>query len=163
MALSLPVLIGALLTLAAIQGLEQRDACAGIRASVRTSPASFRRAAQPTFILVVKNASPKAVRLLDIRSGRRPDLADNYYKLVLEQNRQELKNVPRAISDPGPVAPTDFFVLPPAAHVEVPLHSSLDLTTLTAGRYSAHVRITLDPLAAAPKCSSAATSFTVTK
>jgi hypothetical protein len=163
MVLTLPVLIGALLTPPAVQSLEQRDPCAGVRASVRASPTSFRRGANPTFFLVVRNSSPKAVRLLDIRNGRRPDLAVNYYALVLERNRQELKNVPRVISDPGPIASADFFVLSPAAHFEVPLSTNLDLTALAAGRYSAYVRITLDPFAAAPKCSSSATSFTVTK
>jgi hypothetical protein len=102
-------------------------------------------------------------RLIYCPETARPDLADNYYELVLERNGQELQNVPPVISDPGPVAPADFFVLSPASHFEVPLSSPLDLTTLAAGRYSAHVRITLDPFAAAPRCSSTATSFTVTK
>ena len=163
MVLPLPVLIGALLTLPAVQGLDQPDACAGVRASVRASPTSFGRGVHPTFFLVVRNSSSKAVRLLDIQNGRRPDLAANYYELVIERNKRELKDAPRVISDPGPVAPGDFFVLSPAAHFEVPLRSAVDLTALAAGRYSAHVRITLDPFAAAPKCRSAATSFTVTR
>jgi hypothetical protein len=160
MALQLFMLVGWLVT-RPVQGGEQRDPCAGVRASVRASPTSLRKGGLATFVLVVRNGSPNGPRLVDIRNGRRPDLADNYYEIVLERNRQELKNVPRAISDPGPVAPADFFFLPPAAHFEVSLRSTRDLTALAAGRYSAYVRITLDPFAAATKCSSTATSFTV--
>jgi hypothetical protein len=102
--------------------------------------------------------------VFDIRNERRPDLAVTYYELVLERDRQEFKNVPRAISDPGPIAPEDFFLLPPAGQFEVPLRSTLELTALPAGRYSAYVRITREPIAAiAHRCSSASTSFTVTK
>jgi hypothetical protein len=119
---------------------------------------------RPTFILIVRNPSAKPVRLLDIRNGRRNDLADAYYELVFERNGRQFKNVPRVISDPGPIAPADFFLLPPSAHFEVPLSSTLELTALPAGRYSAYVRITLDPFATAlPKCSSAAAPFTVTR
>ena len=102
--------------------------------------------------------------MLDVRAGRRADLADNYYELVVEQNNRTLKNLIRPISDPGPIDTTDYFVLAPAGAVEIPLSTSTDLTTLPMGRYAAHVRITFDPLSASrPSCQSARTSFNVTK
>ena len=104
------------------------------------------------------------MRLLDVRDGRRPDLAHSYYEIMFEQNERALKDLPRAISDPGPVGASDFFVLAPGAIVEAPLTTSADLSVLPAGQYSARVRITLDPFSErVPKCRSARTSFTVSK
>jgi hypothetical protein len=99
-----------------------------------------------------------------IRNGRRPDLADNYYEIVLERNQRVVKDVPRAISDPGPMNAADFFAIGPGDKFQAPLSSSLDLSAAPAGEYSVHARIALDPLATPVlKCSSARTRFTVNK
>lgn len=164
MRLKSTVLIGALLMPAAAQRSKSVDPCASVEANLRVSPTTFRCGARPTLTVVVRNASPHPIRLLDIRNGRRPDLADNYYEVVLEQNQRVLKNVPHAISDPGPIAAADFFVVAPDGSFRARLSSSLDVSALSVGRYSAHVRITFDPLNARMlKCSSRGTSFTVTK
>jgi hypothetical protein len=113
--------------------------------------------------MVLKNVSQKPVRLIDVREGRRPDLAENYYEIIFEQNERALKDLPRAISDPGPVQSPDFFALSPGATIETTLSTTADLSALPAGSYSAYVRITFDPFAEQiPKCSSARTFFTVT-
>lgn len=138
-------------------------ACLGIEAALRVSPREVKAGGEPAFTLVLRNRSEKPVRLLDVRAGRRADLAQNYYELVLEQNGRTLKNLTRVISDPGPIDTADYFLLAPAAVVEIPLSTSADLSTLRIGRYAAHVRITLDhPLSASElSCQSARTSFGV--
>ena len=154
----------ALLTRAGTAQLAARPspACLGIEAVLRVSPAAMRVGGKPAFTLVLRNRSERPVRMLDVRAGRRADLAHTYYELVVEQNGRTLKNLLRAISDPGPIDTTDYFVLAPASAVEIPLSTSADLTTLPMGRYAAHVRITFDPLSASrPSCPSARTSFNV--
>jgi hypothetical protein len=136
--------------------------CLGIEAALRVSPTAVKAGGDAAFTLLLRNRSQKPVRLLDVRAGRRADLAQNYYELVLEQNGRTLKNLTRVISDPGPIDTTDYFFLAPAAAVEIPLSPSADLDTLRIGRYAAHVRITLDPLSpSVPTCQSTRTSFRV--
>lgn len=138
--------------------------CRDVEATLRIMPTTFRPGTQPRFTVVLKNVSGKPVRLVDVRAGRRSDLAHTYYEIIFEQNERELKDLPRAISDPGPVEATDFFVLLSGAIVEAQLTTPTDLSVLLGGQYSAHVRITLDPFSErVPKCRSARTSFTVTK
>jgi hypothetical protein len=138
--------------------------CRGVEATLRVTPASFRHGTKPTFVVVLKNASQKPVRLLDVRDGRRPDLAESYDEIVFEQNERALTDLPRAISDPGPVQGADFFALSPGATIETTLSTTADLSTVPAGSYSAYVRITFDPFGEQiPKCRSARTSFTVNK
>jgi hypothetical protein len=165
MALTSTVLIVVpLLTLAAVQKPKAVDPCAGLEATVRVSPTTFKHGARPALTVTVRNISSTSLRLLDIRNGRRPDLADTYYEIVVEQNRQVLKDLPRAISDPGPIETADFFVLAPGGSFEAPLSSSLDFGAVPAGQYSARARITLDPFATrGPRCSSGRTSFTVAR
>jgi hypothetical protein len=141
---------------------QQTPTCLGIETALRVSPTAVKAGSAAAFTLVLRNRSKKPVRLLDIRAGRRADLAQNYYELVLEQKGRPLKNRPRIIADPGPIDTTDYFVLAPADAVEIPLSTSADLSTLRVGRYAAHVRITLDPLSAsASSCQSPRTSFSV--
>src|SRR5687767_8429704 len=116
--------------------------CRGFAATLRVMPTTFQRGTQPRFAVVLKNLSEKPVRLLDVRDGRRPDLAQSYYEIIIEQNQRAVKDLPRAISDPGPVEAADFFALSPGAIVEAPLTTPLDLSALPGGRYSAHARIT---------------------
>lgn len=149
---------------ASVQVPKSPQICRGVEATLRVMPTTFRRGTRPSFAVVLKNVSEKPVRLLDVRDGRRPDLAHSYYEVIFEQNDRALKDLPRAISDPGPVEAADFFVLSPGAIVEAPLTTPADLSVLRGGQYSAQVRITLDPFSERiPKCLSARTSFTVSK
>jgi hypothetical protein len=157
-------LVFALFMLGQVQVPKSPQICRGVEATLRVMPSTFRRGTKPKFAVVLKNVSEKPVRLLDVREGRRPDLAHSYYEIIFEQNEQALKNLPRAISEPGPVEAADFFVLSLGAIVEAPLTTPADLSTLPGGPYSARVRITLDPFSGLiPKCLSARTSFTVSK
>jgi hypothetical protein len=163
MALKSTLLIVTLLTLAAVQRPKTVHPCAGLEATVQVSPPTFEHGSRPAVTILVRNTSRQPLRLLDIRNGNRPDLADNYYEIVLERNQRVIKDVPRAISDPGPINATDFFALAPGNKFEGPLSSSLDLSALPGGEYSIHADIAVDPLATPVlKCSSARTRFTVT-
>ena len=157
------MLVFALLTGAAnAQVPNSPQTCRSVEATLRVTPTSFRRGTQPTFSVILKNVSDKPIRLLDVRNGRRSDLAHSYYEIVFEQNDLTVNNLPRAISDPGPVASADFFVLSPGAIAEALLSTPADLSALPVGEYSAHVRITLDPFGdAIPSCLSARTPFRV--
>jgi hypothetical protein len=92
--------------------------CPGFQAVLRVSPATVKSGSELRFSLVLKNVSVKPVRLLDIRAGHRPDLADSYYEVQFERGRRAAA-LPHAISDPGPISATDFFTLSPGSEVEV--------------------------------------------
>jgi hypothetical protein len=140
------------------------QSCRDVEVTLRIVPTTFRQGIHQNFIVVLKNVSAKPVRLIDVRAGRRPDLAHSYYAVMFEKNERALKDLPRAISDPGPIGPADFFVLPPRAILEVPVTTPADLSGLRAGHYSAHVRVTLDLFSKrVSQCRSARTSFTVIK
>lgn len=156
--------IAAMVVAAAAQERKPLPACRDIDASIRVVPAALRTGTQPRFTLVLRNASKNPVRLVNIRDGRRQDLAHSYYEILFERNGRELKDVPRAISDPGPLDAADFFELAAGAAVETPLTTPADLTRLPVGHYSAYVRITVDPFdSKIPKCRSSRTAFTVGK
>jgi hypothetical protein len=138
--------------------------CKGIDARLLISPTAFNAGRQPAFTIVLKNASTEAVRLLDVRDGRRPDLAQTYYEILFEQDNQPLNNLRRVIADPGPVSSADFFMLRPGTAAKTELTTPVDLKTLPVGNYSARVRITFDPLGGrVPPCYSAKSTFKVTK
>ena len=138
------------------------QSCRGREARLRVTPTTLQRGTKPRFAVVLKNVSQKPIRLLDVRDGRRPDLAESYYEIIVEQNGRALRDLPRAISDPGPIQAADFFVLVPGASIETTISTTADLSAVPAGSYSAYVRITIDPFGGpAPKCRSARTSFNV--
>ncbi len=138
--------------------------CKGVDARLLISPTTINVGSQPAFTMVLKNASTEAVRLLDIRDGRRPDLAQTYYEILFEQNDQPLKNLRRVIADPGPVSSADFFMLPAGTAAKTELTTPVDLKMLAVGTYSARVRITFDPLGArVPPCYSSKSTFKVRK
>ena len=138
--------------------------CRAIDAALSVSPATVSVGTPPTFTIVLKNVSNESVRLLDLRDSRRTDLTQTYYALIFEQNGRELTNLRRVISDPGPIDSANFFLLPAGRSVKTALTTPVDLRTLPEGRYSAHVRITLNPLSAPiPPCRSTRVSFTVVK
>ncbi len=150
--------------LAAQVGLAKPPQCRAIDAALSVSPATVTVGTPPTFTIVLKNVSDTSVRLLDLRDGRRTDLTQTYYELVFEQNRRALTNLRRVFSDPGPIDASNFFMLPAGGSVKTGLTTPVDLRSLPEGRYSAHIRITLNPLTApVPPCRSGRVSFTVAK
>jgi hypothetical protein len=97
----------------------------------------------PTFRLTVKNTSERAEKVLDIR--RRPDLQDTYYELEVTKDGERV-NVPRAISDPGPINDEAFLSLAPGESVTFVLSRFAQaLERLPPGRYEASVRFWQDP------------------
>jgi hypothetical protein len=152
------------LTLAAQVAVAQPLRCGNIDASLSVSPATTSVGAPPTFTIVLKNVSDASVRLVDLRDSRRLDLTQTYYELVFDQDGRALTNLRRVISDPGPIDASNFFLLPAGSSVKAALTTPVDLRSLPKGRYSAYVRITLNPLnAAIPPCRSGRVSFTVVK
>ena len=150
--------------LAAQVALSQPQQCRGIDAALGVSPATVTVGTPPTFTIVLKNLSDASVRMLDLRDSRRVDLTQTYYELLFEQNGRALTNLRRVISDPGPIDASNFFLLPAGGSVKAALTTPVDLRSLPEGRYSAHVRITLNPLnAPIPPCRSGRVSFRVTK
>jgi hypothetical protein len=97
----------------------------------------------PTFRLTVKNASREPQKVLDIRERR--DLQDTYYDLEITTDGKPVK-LPRAISDPGPIANRDFLALPPQESITFVLKDfPVDLKELPPGSYQASVRFWQDP------------------
>ena len=148
--------------LAAQVRLAEPPQCRAIDAALSVSPATVTVGTPPTFTIILRNVSDASVRLLDLRDSRRADLTQTYYELVFEQDGRALTNLRRVISDPGPIAATNFFLLPAGSSVKAALTTPVDLHSLPEGRYSAHVRITLNPLTApVPPCRSTRVSFSV--
>jgi hypothetical protein len=148
--------------LAAQVGLAEPPQCRNIDASLSVSPATASIGTPPTFTIALKNVSNESVRLLDLRDSRRADLTQTYYELVFEQNGRALTNLRRVISDPGPIDASNFFLLPAGGSVKAALTTPIDLRSLPEGHYSAHIRITLNPLSApVPPCRSTRVSFSV--
>jgi hypothetical protein len=58
------------------------------------------------------------MRVLDVRQRRRSDLQDVYFELFILEERR-LVDLPRAISDPGPISKADYAVLQPCERMEV--------------------------------------------
>lgn len=65
------------------------------------------------------------MRVLDVRDGRRNDLQDVYVELFIVEGRQVVDSR-RFISDPGPIADTDYAVLKPGGRTvpTIELHES---------------------------------------
>jgi hypothetical protein len=116
----------------------------------------------PAFRLSVKNTSERAEKVLDIR--RRPDLQDTYYDLEVTKDGKPV-DLPRAVSDPGPINDEAFLSLPPGDSVTFVLNRFAQaLAQLPPGRYQACVRFWQDPYQGhETSYSSPPVSFTVRK
>ncbi len=95
---------------------------------------------RPHFTLQITNDTSAAERFIDVRRGRRTDLRDNLYRLfVAGKNGKEI-DLPQAISDPGPIDESDYFVLGPSKSAEIDLpNSPHQLQELPPGKYTAWV------------------------
>jgi hypothetical protein len=128
---------------------------------INTSPQT-EKGRRPEFTLLVRNTGRRDITFLDTRGGRRGDLSDSYYELVVLTAAGELPHVPRAISDPGPISKDDSFVLAPGASSELPVTSPLGLERLPVGKYRAHVVVTT-PSDGWARCTSRSAEFSVTE
>jgi hypothetical protein len=116
---------------------------------------------RPRFDVSIYNMSASPRRVLDLRDGRRPDLQTAYVDLVVSRNGAEL-SLPRMISDPGPISPTDFVELPVSSGIHIPdLPTDRDLSKLPIGALDAHIVFWRDPYDARSRCRSAPVAFTV--
>jgi hypothetical protein len=99
------------------------------------------RGAQPRFSIAV---SPTGAAQRVMRFGERTDLRHNYAQLIITQNGTRAE-VPRFISDPGPVTERDYALLNPGDNMTFD-HDGLpyDLRGLSPGIYSAVVRLRAD-------------------
>ena len=135
--------------------------CERLQARLRVANSDLPKGGQPDFTLTLRNVTESAVRLLDTRGGRRRDLGDSYYKLVVRTLKGREPNILTAISDPGPISDEDWFVLGAGQEVIVPVTTPLALDTLQKGGYRAHVVITLDPYVSGSRCRSDYAEFRV--
>src|SRR5688500_7369818 len=85
--------------------------CEAFQARLVPSNRSLSRGRKPDFHPSLRNTSTLEVKLVDTRDGRRPDLGDTYYQLVVLTAAGGEPDLPRDISDPGPLTEDDWFVL----------------------------------------------------
>jgi hypothetical protein len=100
----------------------------------------------PKFKLTVRNEGDAPERIIDLSGGRRADLQDTYYGLEVTQGGKAV-DLPRAISDPGPLGEKDFLNLKAGETVTFELtRFAAALGKLSPGKYRARVRFWQDPL-----------------
>ena len=134
--------------------------CRRIEVRLATEHDTVPRGHEPQFKLSVRNSSETTVRLLDTRKGRRRDLADNYYVLVVLNRKEQQPDIPVVISDPGPMSETDFFTLRPGEVAELPVSTPLELARLKRGSYRAFVIVSGEAYSG-PSCASTSVQFRV--
>jgi hypothetical protein len=106
---------------------------------------AVKRGAVPKFRLTIRNTGKQPKQVLDVRDGRRRDLQHTYYDLEVTDG-EKVVDLPRAISDPGPISDRDFVALKPGEAVTVHLSDFAPaLERLPPGRYKARVRFWQDP------------------
>jgi hypothetical protein len=115
------------------------EPCQATEVTVATSTPTIGAGTRPQFSVVVTNTSSRAIRVLDVRDGRRGDLLSTYFELFIVQDGR-LVDLPTVIEDPGPVSSADYFVLNPGERLNVPRLSYKRVTErLPAGDYAAFV------------------------
>ncbi len=112
----------------------------------------------PAFRLTIQNDGTVAEKVLKPRG----DLHDTYYDLQGTRDGKPV-NLPRAISDPGPVTEDDFVSLEPGKNVTFEFtRFATGLHYLAPGTYEARIRVWQDPfLSWASAVLSPAAEFTV--
>jgi hypothetical protein len=97
----------------------------------------------PKFLLTIRNDGKAPEKVVDIR--RRVDLQHTYYDLEVLQDGKVLE-LPRMISDPGPVSDEDWATLKPGQKITFQLvHFPTLLERLPPGKYIARVQFWQDP------------------
>ena len=154
--------IGAVLFIVSVAvSAETLKPCTQIESRVLVTPSVAKSGTSPRFALELANKGRDPVRLIDVRKGRRTDLADAYYELVVCRSDGAPIDGPRQISDPGPISETDFFLLAPGAKVSLPLRSLVNLDTLSPGTYVAYVSVWMDPYSVDSRCRSNEAKFRI--
>lgn len=153
--------VGVGLTFATLAAVETVPSCDRFEALFRVSKREVRRGTRPEFSLSVRNTSLTALRLLDTRGGRRRDLGDTYYSLVIRTRDSKEPDIPRAISDPGPIADEDFVTIAPGEGIDITVATPLALESLERGSYKAHVVVWVDPYSLGSRCRSDEVAFHV--
>lgn len=121
------------------------EACRAIDVRIATATPSLRAGSRPQFSLALTNRSSRSTRVLDVRNGRRNDLQDVYFELFVVQGVR-IVDLPTVISDPGPIADTDYAALKPGERMDVrPLSYKRMLERLPEGEYSAFVLFWQNP------------------
>ena len=115
---------------------------------------------EPAFSLTIENVGKATEKILKPRG----DLQDTYYDLEVTKDGKDL-NLPRAISDPGPVSSEDFLTLEPGKSVTFEFSRfAVAVHDLAPGKYQARIRFWQDPLKPHKTAMfSPATAFTVKK
>jgi hypothetical protein len=120
-----------------------------IRLSLEASGKTVKSGEVPKFKLTIRNEGDAPERIIDLSGGRRADLQDNYYDLEVTQGGKTV-DIPRAISDPGPIVEKDYLSLKPGEKVTFELtRFAAALGKLPAGTYQARVRFWQDPFQSA--------------
>jgi hypothetical protein len=137
--------------------------CTGISATLSATTPEVSRGHKPEFALTLSTTGARPMRVLDVRQGRRPDLQDSYFELVVLQRGRPVET-PVAISDPGPVSASDFFDLRPGERTTLQhLSYTRALNELRPGEYEAVVLIWRNPMKPTTRCRSKVARFTVKK
>jgi hypothetical protein len=108
--------------------------------SLETTSPTVKAGEVPKFKLTICNEGDCPERIIDLTSGCRPDLQDSIYDLEVTQGGKEV-DVPRIISDPGPIVENDFLELKPGEKVSFELTRFPSMFgMLPVGFYQARVR-----------------------
>ena len=134
-----------------------------IEATVATSTPRIRAGTRPQFSVSVTNTSSGSIRVLDVRDGRRNDLQDVYFELVIVKDGRVV-DLPTVISDPGPISSADYLVLNPGERLDVrQLTYKRVAERLAPGEYAALVLLWRNPEEApTSRCRSSEVRFVVT-
>jgi len=134
-----------------------------VEATVATSTPRIRAGTRPQFSVSVTNTSSSSIRVLDVRDGRRNDLQDVYFELVIVKDGRVV-DLPTVISDPGPISSADYLVLNPGEHLDVrQLSYKRVAERLAPGEYAAVVLLWRNPEEApTSRCRSSDVRFVVT-
>jgi hypothetical protein len=139
-------------------------ACRPVEVTLGVSTPNVKVGTRPGFYVSIANKGTRPVRVLDTRNGRRADLQDAYFELfVLRDGR--IVDVPILISDPGPIAATDYVALAPGERLELrSLSHKRVLERLPPGVYSAFILFWQDPqLPHTTRCRSSEQRFVVSE
>ena len=146
---------------AQVQSPTTIQACRAAEVAVATSTPVVRAGTRPEFSVVVANKSDASIRVLDVRNGRRNDLQDAYFELVIVEGRRVV-DLPSVISDPGPISDADYTVLKPGERIRVrSLSYTRSAERLSPGKYSAFILFWQNPETGTSRCRSSEARFVV--
>jgi hypothetical protein len=98
-------------------------------------------ATAPVLRLTIENVGKADEKFLKLRG----DLQDTYYDLVITNERKSI-SLPRAISDPGPIAESDFLILKPGKKATFEFSNyAVAVDRLSPGKYEAQIRFWQNP------------------